>query len=91
MLKSNMTIKGQVTVPRDVRRRLGLRPGQPVQFVENSHGETVICAAPVDDVAARKARREDAERRIAAVRAMKLKLDMPIDEFMAMIREPVPL
>ena len=91
MFQSNMTVKGQVTVPRDVRRKLGLRPGEPVQFVENREGETVIRAVQTDQEALRKARREDAERRLADVRAMNLKLDMSVDEYMALIREPVPL
>ncbi len=29
-----MTVKGQVTIPVEVRRKLGLRPGDDVAFVE---------------------------------------------------------
>lgn len=29
-----MTSKGQVTIPKDIRRRMGLRPGDRVEFVE---------------------------------------------------------
>jgi AbrB family looped-hinge helix DNA binding protein len=33
MQTSTLTSKGQVTIPADVRRRLGLRPGDRVAFV----------------------------------------------------------
>ena len=34
MAKSRITSKGQVTVPKDVRERLGLRPGDELEFIE---------------------------------------------------------
>lgn len=39
---SNLTVKGQVTIPKDVRDALGLRPGEPVEFDWNAAGEAVI-------------------------------------------------
>jgi AbrB family looped-hinge helix DNA binding protein len=33
METSTLTIKGQVTIPAEVRRRMGLRPGDRVAFV----------------------------------------------------------
>ncbi len=33
MRTSTLTSKGQVTIPVEVRRRLGLRPGDPVGFI----------------------------------------------------------
>ena len=33
MQTSTLTTKGQVTIPADVRRRLGLRPGDQVGFI----------------------------------------------------------
>lgn len=91
MQRRNLTIKGQVTLPVTVRRKLGLVPGRQVEFDENAAGETIIRAAPTDGESEREARRADAEARLARVRAMNLKLDMPVDDFMAMIREPMPL
>ena len=34
MTKTKITSKGQVTIPKDVRERLGLRPGDEIEFVE---------------------------------------------------------
>ena len=41
---STLTSKGQVTVPIDIRRKLGLRPGQKVEFVERD-GQVQIAPA----------------------------------------------
>ncbi|MBI4282039.1 MAG: AbrB/MazE/SpoVT family DNA-binding domain-containing protein [Chloroflexi bacterium] len=34
MAKTRITTKGQVTVPKEVRERLGLRPGDELEFIE---------------------------------------------------------
>jgi len=34
MAKTKITSKGQVTIPKDVRERLGLRSGDEIEFVE---------------------------------------------------------
>ncbi|MGH3808750.1 MAG: AbrB/MazE/SpoVT family DNA-binding domain-containing protein [Pseudonocardiaceae bacterium] len=38
MPKTKVTSKGQVTIPKDVRERLGLRPGDEIEFVEDGRG-----------------------------------------------------
>lgn len=40
--QSRLTVKGQVTVPKDIRDSLGLKPGEKVEFTQNAAGETVI-------------------------------------------------
>ncbi len=49
MTTSTMTTKGQVTIPMNVRRRLGLNAGDRVEFVEGEDGTFAIKPA-IDDV-----------------------------------------
>ena len=35
MAKARRTSNGQVTIPKEVRERLGLRPGDEIEFVED--------------------------------------------------------
>jgi antitoxin PrlF len=38
MATSRMTAKGQITIPKELRERLGLRPGDEVEFVQQEGG-----------------------------------------------------
>jgi len=49
MTTAMVTSKGQVTIPKDVRRRMGLDRGDRVEFVELESGGFAIRPA-VDDV-----------------------------------------
>ena len=93
MAKHNkLTVKGQVTVPKDVRDALGLRPGSRVSFEKNGAGDFVLRKVEPDAIAYE-------EQYQAALRAIdearrKYPMDtfgMTTDEYMAMVREPVPL
>ncbi len=49
MPRTKVTSKGQVTIPKDVRERLGLRPGDEIEFVEDKAGYRVekrVTASP---------------------------------------------
>lgn len=46
MPRTKITSKGQVTVPKDVRERLGLRPGDEIEFVEDRGGFRVQKRVP---------------------------------------------
>ncbi len=46
MAKTRITSKGQVTIPKDVRERLGLRPGDEIEFVEDRAGFRVQKLVP---------------------------------------------
>ncbi len=43
--ETNMTVKGQITVPKDVRDLLGLKPGQKVQIETDPDGTVRIIKA----------------------------------------------
>ncbi len=45
-MKATLTSKGQITVPAKIRRRLGLRPGQVLEFDEHA---PFLKAVPVFD------------------------------------------
>ena len=42
MVAATMTSKGQITIPVAVRRKLRLKAGSKVDFVENAAGELVL-------------------------------------------------
>ena len=48
MATATVTTKGQVTIPAAVRRRMRLKAGSKIDFVENEAGETVIRAKTGD-------------------------------------------
>ena len=49
MSTATLTVKGQVTIPADVRRRMGLDAGDRIEFVELKDGQYLIMPA-IDDV-----------------------------------------
>jgi AbrB family looped-hinge helix DNA binding protein len=44
-MTTNLTSKGQVTVPKKIRDYLGLKPGAPVTFERLNNGEIALRAA----------------------------------------------
>ncbi len=45
MSTSTLTSKGQTTVPKDVRRHLGLKPGDKIRFLVEEDGRVVVLPA----------------------------------------------
>jgi AbrB family looped-hinge helix DNA binding protein len=43
-----MTSKGQTTIPKDVRKRLNLHPGDRLEFIIEEDGRVVVLPASVD-------------------------------------------
>jgi AbrB family looped-hinge helix DNA binding protein len=70
-MKSTVSEKGQMTIPKTLRQRLGLRSGQVVDVREESGRLVVSKADPRDPV--------------EAVYGI-LKLDQPTDRLMAVLR-----
>ena len=48
MSTSTLTSKGQTTIPKDVRERLNLQPGDRLEFVLDEDGRVVVLPASVD-------------------------------------------
>jgi antitoxin PrlF len=82
----NMTSKGQVLIPKELRERHGLKPGEPVRVGENDRGETVIL--PVSGHAS-ETREEKRARIRAALESARGSIDLggrSTDEFMKWLR-----
>jgi AbrB family looped-hinge helix DNA binding protein len=65
--QSNMTSKGQVTVPKDIRDALGLAPGQVVEFELDAEGNARILRS--DDRTSIEKKKADWLNRLNDVRA----------------------
>ena len=44
MATAAVTSKGQITIPVEVRKKLGIKPGDRVRFIEGEHGEYILRA-----------------------------------------------
>lgn len=65
---TNMTRKGQVLIPKDVRDAIGLVPGQPVRVGLNDRGEAVVLPDTTRAAETPEAKRERLEKAIQAAR-----------------------
>ena len=46
-MSTKLSVKGQITVPKQIRDTLGLKPGMLVDFAVNKDGEVVIHKADI--------------------------------------------
>ena len=44
-MATRLTSKGQVTIPKSIRDRLGVKPGDEVEFVANEAGPVIVRSA----------------------------------------------
>jgi AbrB family looped-hinge helix DNA binding protein len=82
----NMTSKGQVLIPKELRDRKGLIPGGPVRVGENDRGETVILPPHPKPA---ETREEKKARIAAALEAARGTIDldgMTTDDYMRWLR-----
>lgn len=76
---TRMTSKGQVTIPKEMRDRFGLKPGSEVEFTVGHDGELVLRGKR------KPMTRKEQESRFGAIRGT-LNLGMTTDEFMRFLR-----
>ena len=81
----NMTSKGQVLIPKDVRDRAGLVPGEPVRVGINDRGETVILPLDRANQADREVLQHAYRVRIAPLIG-KFKTGQSTDDYMRDVR-----
>ena len=74
-----VTVKGQVTIPKRVREYLGIKPGSGVEFEVGKEGEVVLRKAGASHKHARP------QSRFAAVRGTAT-IKMSTDEILALTR-----
>jgi antitoxin PrlF len=84
-LATNVTIKGQVTLPKSVRETAGIKPGDRVEVRPRAGGgvivERVRTVRRKDDVGAR------IDRAIADLRGQAIKPTTTTDEMMRLLRD----
>ncbi len=83
--RTNMTSKGQVLIPKDVRDLIGLRPGAPVDVGVNDRGEAVVVPSDAASVETAEERTLRLDRLFAGVAADPL-FDRSSDEIMRALR-----
>ena len=79
-MSTTVTSKGQVTIPKAVRDRLNIRPGNAVEFELTPDGQVVLTKAGKKSATPRKGRFD----RIRGI----MKSDLTTDEIMALMRGP---
>lgn len=78
-----VTTKGQVTIPKAIRDRAGLRPGSEVDFsIENGR---VVLTRPPSDTSQEERRKREFREYLDRVEGT-LNLGMSTDEFMQLLR-----
>jgi antitoxin PrlF len=80
----NMTSKGQVLIPKTIRERVGLRPGDKVRVGINDRGEAVV--VPMGEAESRDERRARILEAIESVRGSMKTGFATTDEYMDFIR-----
>ncbi|MBW6525355.1 AbrB/MazE/SpoVT family DNA-binding domain-containing protein [Sphingomonas sp. RHCKR7] len=83
--RTNMTSKGQVLIPKDVRDQIGLVPGAPVDVGVNDRGEAVVVPSGATSTETAEERTQRLDRLFASVDADPL-FDRTGDEILRDVR-----
>ena len=75
-MTTTLTVKGQVTIPKQIRDALGLKPGMAIGFAVNDQGEVVL--NPSENV-------RQPKNRFEAIRG-KADVTWRTDDLMALLR-----
>ncbi len=67
-MTTTLTLKGQITIPKQIRDALGLAPGSQLDFAVNEEGEIVLHKAATTRHGAKKSDRFEAARGKADVK-----------------------
>lgn len=78
-----VTEKGQVTIPKEIRDRLGIGPGSEVDFIASGRGAMLVTIAEASDPAIR-----DFDDWLERVQGTVDLGGMTTDEFMEFLRGP---
>lgn len=81
-MQSNVTTKGQITLPADLRKRFGIERGQKVMFEATADG-ILVKPVKVIDLTKRPAWKRALEASIAEADAGKTKVFKSSEEFVA--------
>ncbi|MCA3018568.1 MAG: AbrB/MazE/SpoVT family DNA-binding domain-containing protein [Rhodocyclaceae bacterium] len=87
-MSTTITVKGQVTIPKQIRDSLGLVPGSKVEFTLNERGEYIVLPAgpPKKGGKAGSHGSNLVKSRFDAVRGTASMSGMSTDEYMNLIR-----
>ena len=87
--ENNLTVKGQVTIPKDIRDALGLLPGKPVRFEMDRDGTARIVPAVKADASRKEQFRARLREAQTIFKANDAFPGMTTDDYMALLREPL--
>lgn len=82
----NMTSKGQVLVPKSIRDKLGLMPGQRVRVGINDRGEAVVLPMTARETGETPDERRERVRKALASIAGQYRTGQSTDDYMREIR-----
>ena len=85
-METTLTSKGQATIPKHIRDRLGLKPGCRLIFDVNAAGELVLRPTDLPRPTRQETMQDRLDRALAALGPVDNKWEGDTDSYMAFIR-----